>query len=390
MEKFRSPVLIIVCGVIFFSLQLPTGHAADARKDLDAIKEKITREQRNLSQLKTQEGSLVNALAQVQRDLALRNRELQNANSQLAVLNKKLALTEGESKQLAASMEGRTRMLAKRAVALYRWQRGGSPMIIFSGKFDLSEILRRRTYLQAALAFDQQLVQSLAQETKQNNQLRRELEENRQAIAAKQAEVAATKRAVQAEVAKKNTLLASIRKEKSVRSKALAEMEQAALRLQKILDELARRPPTPRALEKGSPATASLPGSRGQLEWPVRGPILQGFGKSKHPVFAAEVFRNGIDIEAVMGEPIKAVEKGRVVFANRLAGYGNMIVVDHGQRFFTIYGHLSELAKQNGEPVQKGEVVGRVGDSDSIQGAKLYFEIRRDGRPVDPLPWLRK
>lgn len=91
-----------------------------------------------------------------------------------------------------------------------------------------------------------------------------------------------------------------------------------------------------------------------------------------------------------MGQEIKAVEKGTVVFADRFSGYGKMVIIDHGDRYYTIYAHLAEILKKNGDPVKRGETVGLVGDSDSLAGANLYFELRKDGRSVDPLPWFKQ
>ncbi|MBI3062676.1 MAG: peptidoglycan DD-metalloendopeptidase family protein, partial [Deltaproteobacteria bacterium] len=73
-----------------------------------------------------------------------------------------------------------------------------------------------------------------------------------------------------------------------------------------------------------------------------------------------------------------------------VSGYGKMMIVDHGQRYYSVYAHLSDLLKKPGEAVQRGEAIGLVGDSDSLAGARLYFEIRKDGKPVDPLPWFKK
>jgi septal ring factor EnvC (AmiA/AmiB activator) len=122
--------------------------------------------------------------------------------------------------------------------------------------------------------------------------------------------------------------------------------------------------------------------------WPVKGELLSGFGKTRHREFAAEVFRNGIDIRASLGQDIKAVEKGTVAFADRFAGYGKMIIVDHGERYYTVYAHLSEILKKNGDSVKRGETLGLAGDSDSLAGATLYFELRRRSF-VDPLPWFK-
>jgi septal ring factor EnvC (AmiA/AmiB activator) len=168
-------------------------------------------------------------------------------------------------------------------------------------------------------------------------------------------------------------------------------METAAQRLQKMMDEIARRAAIRPRESPTPPSTGSgLDALRGRLEWPVRGTIVAPFGKFKHPEFAVEVVRKGVDIEAPLGEGIQAVEKGRIVYADRFSGYGRMVIVDHGERYYTIYGHLAEILKKTGDEVRRGEVLGRVGDSDSMEGAKLYFELRKDGRSLDPTPWFRK
>ena len=84
------------------------------------------------------------------------------------------------------------------------------------------------------------------------------------------------------------------------------------------------------------------------------------------------------------------MNKSRCCFADRFSGYGKMMIIDHGQRYYTIYAHLADLFKKSGDPVRKGESIALVGDSDSLAGARLYFEIRKDGKPVDPAPWFRK
>jgi septal ring factor EnvC (AmiA/AmiB activator) len=186
-------------------------------------------------------------------------------------------------------------------------------------------------------------------------------------------------------------LLVNLRQEKASRLKALREMEAAAQRLQKMLEEIARRSIVRPKQAPVPPSTGrGLDAMLGQMDWPVKGAVSAPFGKFKHPEFAAELVRKGIDIDAAWGDGVRAVEKGRVVFADRFTGYGRMVILDHGERYYTIYAHLSEIVIKNGEDVKRGDILGRVGDSDSLSGAKLYFELRKDGRSVDPLPWFKK
>jgi septal ring factor EnvC (AmiA/AmiB activator) len=241
--------------------------------------------------------------------------------------------------------------------------------------------------LAATVLFDRELVQKLGDEIAQQGNIRIELGQKKQELDDQRRIVAQLRDSVRKEGESKKHLLASLRQEKESRVRALKELEQAALRLQKMIDEMSRR-----AVSKppGAPTAVGLEAMRGKLQWPVRGEVTGGFGKTKHREFSAEVFRNGIDIEAPMGEEIRAVEQGTVVFADHFAGYGRMVILDHGERYFSVYAHLSEIFKKSGSMVRRGETLGRVGDSDSLAGAKLYFEMRKDGKSIDPLPWFQK
>jgi murein hydrolase activator len=98
--------------------------------------------------------------------------------------------------------------------------------------------------------------------------------------------------------------------------------------------------------------------------------------------------QNGVDIEAPSGAPVRAVAPGRVVHAGWFKGYGNLVIVDHGDGYHTLVAHLTAMQTAMGEEVDAGDVLGTVGDSGSLKGPYLYFEIREKGRPVDPRPWL--
>jgi murein hydrolase activator len=241
------------------------------------------------------------------------------------------------------------------------------------------------------MSFDRELLAKLDEENQRQKALRQELAQKKEDLDEQTQTLSVAKDAIRREVEKKKILLTSLRREKEARLLALKEMEAASHRLAKMLEEISRRGVSKPRETLSRPTTgAGLESMRGRLDWPVRGQVSAPFGKFKHPEFAAEVFRNGIDINALIGEEIKAVEKGQIVYADRFAGYGRMVVVDHGERYFTIYGYLSEIIKRNGEDIRRGEVIGRVGGGDTLEGSKLYFEMRKDGRSLDPVPWFRK
>ncbi|MGE5215699.1 MAG: murein hydrolase activator EnvC family protein [Chloroflexota bacterium] len=388
MEGFRRAGLTALLLCLLAPAFLP---AAALKGDLDNIKKKIESEKKDLSRLKDQETSVLQSLGQIQTELAARTKELKQAATKLSSIDNQLQAKEAEAERLAASFAAHQALLAKRAAALYRWRRTGSPLVVLNGSASLAGFMRRQYYLKAALSFDRDLLDNLSAESKRQAALRAELAEKQAELAEQQKALGEARQAVTREARKKKLLLTGLRREKETRLRALQEMQAAARRLEKMLEEIARRA---LAKPKAAPSLPSpgtgLAALRGRLEWPVHGRIIAPFGKYRHPVFAAEIVRNGIDIDAPVGEEIKAVEKGRVVYADHFSGYGNMVIVDHGERYYTIYGHLSEILKKTGDEVKRGEVLGRAGDSDSLAGSNLYFEIRKDGHSLDPVPWFKR
>jgi septal ring factor EnvC (AmiA/AmiB activator) len=127
--------------------------------------------------------------------------------------------------------------------------------------------------------------------------------------------------------------------------------------------------------------------SRGRLAWPVPGTVLSRFGQSKA---GAQVRWQGVQVEAPAGTPVRSVYHGRVVFSDLLPGHGLLMIVDHGEGYMSLYGHNEALLKESGDWVAPGEAIAQVGDSGGQLQTALYFEIRRDGDPVDPQPWMSR
>ena len=376
---------LAVC--LFAGLLPPLVHAASVNRDLEGIKKKIESEKRVLSQVNKKEGSVIQSLSQVESELERKNKQLKQSTARLEVVITEMQKKEAEALRMRESLEQRKTYLARRAEALYRWQRSGSPLVIFNGDLSLSSLLKRKYYLQRTVAFDREMVQSLNEQAAHEERLAQELARKRQDVDDHRRDLAQVKEAVQKEAQKKRELLASIREEKESRQRALKDLEQAAVRLQRMIEEISRRSA---AKSKEASAGAGLESMRGKLDLPVKGQVIGGFGKAKHHEFSTEVFRKGLEIEAPVGEEIRAVEKGKVVFADRFSGYGKMLIVDHGERYYTVYAHVSDFLKKNGDFVRRGEAVALVGDSDSLAGSKLYFEMRKDGKSIDPAPWFRR
>lgn len=384
MTRPAANILLPVVGLLLLLSQVIYG--ADRGKELEGIKRKIKKEKQGIIKVKEEEGSVLQSLEKIEKRLEGQISRLKGINASFKAISLDLQEREREEELLSLSLRVRRRLFKKRARALYKWQRGGSPFILLNGGGSVTDLMRRKRYLELMLAKDRELVDDLHSESAEHQAVKKALVDKRKNLDRQKSALLKVKGSIRQERKKKRQILARLKREKKIRTRALKELEQAALRLQKMMNEIVRKPmvkPVKAYRGKGFAAV------KGRLPYPVRGKVVGGFGKTSHPEFPAEVFRKGIDIEAPLGEEIKAVETGRVIFAGRFSGYGKMIIIDHGERYYTVYAHLSEILKKPGESAQKGESIALVGDSGSLQGARLYFEIRKDGQPLDPLRWFR-
>jgi len=178
----------------------------------------------------------------------------------------------------------------------------------------------------------------------------------------------------------RRTVLASLERDIESSGDAIQRLREEAQRLAELVEELsssrAAFPPD---------AAGGFPGVAGELDWPVSGSIVSDFGDTRA---GGQLRWNGVVVGAPGGTPVRAVYHGRIAYADWLPGLGLLIIVDHGAGYMSLYGHNEDLLKSSGDWVVPGEVIGHVGDSGGQTQTALYFEIRRDGEPLDPHPWM--
>jgi len=165
---------------------------------------------------------------------------------------------------------------------------------------------------------------------------------------------------------------------------AISEMEGASRELQLFVDRLKK---DMQRQEEDTP-TSGFASMRGYLSLPVEGRIISMYGKVEHPKFHTATFNNGIEIEAAMGAEVKSVYRGRVAYSGWFRGYGKVMIIDHENGYYTLFARLSKIISEVDSIVEKGDVIALVGDTGSIKGPHLYFEVRQKGVPLDPLNWL--
>ena len=358
----------------------PSG--AGAAGDLADLQQRIRRGKADLERIRQGESSVLEVLDEIEGSLDRKRRKLETLNSRLRERQRDLDEATLAAHAASEAFDDGRGALAGRVRALYKWQRAGTPFVLLNGEFSAAELMRRKRHLDTLLARDRNLIRTLSRNVRRSRSLRLAVEARRRELAEERDAVAALRDDLTEERARRRDTLDSLRRERTLRERALGELEEAARRLQGIIDlsEKSRRP-----APEGVPGLVAA-----SLELPVEGRIVSGFGVHKHPDLNVDVHRPGIDIVAPVGAEIRAVEGGSVLYADRLSGYGNMLIIDHGRRYYTLYGHLSKLDKAVGDRVERGERIAWVGGDGPSGRSRLYFEVRKNGKPVDPIPWFRR
>jgi septal ring factor EnvC (AmiA/AmiB activator) len=240
----------------------------------------------------------------------------------------------------------------------------------------------RATRLVAAMAqIDQRRVQAFAESVTRLDAEKKSLADEAARLEALRADAAAAARLASQAAAAREAFIRQIDAKRDLNARMAGELEAAALKLQKTVQPLPGASPADLV---GLPIASF----RGALQWPAPGRMVSRFAEPRTPKSGAAATQNGIEIEAADGEPVRAVHDGRVTFADVFAGLGQLVIVDHGGLAFSLYGYLGSIGVARGRLVAAGEVVGTAGRGPSGTPA-AYFELRIDGRPVDPVQWLK-
>jgi septal ring factor EnvC (AmiA/AmiB activator) len=374
----------------------------DLHRQAEKIEEQLEASQGQLERMTRKEQGVLDEVNAAEEALESARREVRQAQAETRALEQKVTAIQEQYTRLDKEIKAGEAYAAQRLVAVYKLHWMGRIQLLASAN-SFFEFVQRKSALERILSQDEALLAKLRTDQAAQEAL---LEQLKAGQAEKQAaELALNQRisALAAEQERRGQLLKKIRSEKELERTSLLALRRSAQELDKTIAALAAVPDTPvRPPQKPAAPEADerppAPGGgsvgfeayKGLLDWPVRGKIISTFGPYTDQKSNLVNFQSGLNIQAERGEPIRAVAEGHAIFANWFKGFGNMLIIDHGNHYYTVYAHLEELFKVKGDRVEKGEVVATVGDSGSLAGPALHFEVRHHGKPVDPMQWIRK
>ena len=354
--------------------------AADPRARLEALEARKAAERQAARELADRERSVLDTLEEAEQAWRAAEAQARAAEAERARSAERLARAVRDEAAAAERHRALVARLHPRLAALQRMGRVGELQLLASAT-SLADLVKRRALLGRVLESDAAALREARDAILEQERLttgRREEATRQEALAA-----AARERRADAQVRRDRfrAVLGSVRGERQLHERAASEAEVQA---RKLAEFVAALPPA----RSGPAPYSGFAALRGRLPLPAGTRVEVGFGRVVDPRFHTVTVQKGVDIAAARGEPVMAVAPGRVVHAGWFKGYGNLVIVDHGDGFHTLVAHLASMSAAAGEDVEAGSPLGTVGDTGSLKGAYLYFEIRENGKPLDPKAWL--
>ena len=253
----------------------------------------------------------------------------------------------------------------------------------------LKDFVKKYNYLLILAKKDIELKNKYSNQKNSYNTARKNLEYRYDLYEKHKKEAAGKENEIEAEKEKKKKLLKKILTEKVLYEQAINELKTQSSKLEELVNEIEKKTKTELKVDI-SDMTGDILKNKGKLPYPVKGELVSGFGKYKHPKFNAYVNNNGIEIGVTPDQDVRAVFSGVVLFADWFKGYGKTVLIDCGNNVIIVYGHFSEILVNVGQKVSTKQVIGKTGENGASDKPSLYFEIRCEGKPENPLNWLAK
>ncbi len=375
-------VWLLLAGLVAPMPAAAAGDELDAsRQRLDRIEQQIEETLKGLRSKQTESGTLAEELERLNAETRRIERLAGKSSQQLAEITARLEKQRLALQALEEQRRLTEQQIRSRLVVLYKTGEVGLIKALLSEAESPRDIAEKYAFLSRMVRHDRDLLGLYRQQSLEHQAAVSELEglRNQQAAVVKRRrnEQATLQRAHRS----KKVLLADVTQSTELLEGMLKELRAKAARLNELVKKL--------ETEQSQPYTEPLGGlvaHKGRLAWPVPGKLRVGFGTSRHGDLGTLIESHGFDIEAEAGTPVHAAAPGKVIFANSLRGYGKLMIVDHGSKFYTLYAHMARFTKQVGDSAAAEEVIAYSG----YEGRDaVYFEIRQGGKPLNPADWLK-
>lgn len=396
----------LVLSLLLGSATLSGAWAQDARTEkkteLRELQGRIDSLRKELAKSEAHRSEAADSLKEAEQAISASNRRLRELGENRAELRRELGELEAQSTRLERQIAGQQKHIGALLYRQYLRGDNDAMKLLLAGE-DPNQLARDYHYLKLLSQSKAEMVDDLRDALAEKQKLADAVRDKNDKLAENEKKQQEQRQALLAQQKQRQVVLAGISDKIKNQRKEIETLKQNEKRLAKLIDGLTHlvakpRPKRPVASKPGTPNTPSLrnerePDSsfsgefaalRGKLRLPVRGEVTNRFGAPR----AEGTSWKGLFVRAAEGTEVKSVAAGQVVFADWLRGFGNLLIIDHGDGFLTVYGNNESLFRQAGDKVKGGEAVASVGNSGGNPESGLYFELRHQGQALDPLKWV--
>ncbi len=348
----------------------------DLTSEIQALRDKISREERRESSILAQLGTLGLEKKLLRNELDMYNMQKGRATGELSQIRRRIP-------QLETKLSREQEAIAEILVTIYKF-----------GKFNYFELLLEADNISSLLSENKNLMMLAEHQEKviadyqgtldELERSREQLEEKRTEINQLIGKAHDKEQELKAQEMRNQKLINQINQNKQTFEKAVKEKLERSQQLHELMKKLLEE-----KIELPFPLTP-LDEKQGDLTWPIQGRVVTPFGLIRQPPYNTRIRSNGIEIAPRDNMIVKNIHPGRVAFSDYFEGYGNLIIIDHGMAFYSFYGHCADFYVKKGDAVQEGDPIAYVGDIGSLKGDTLYFELRHRLEALDPLKWLKR
>ncbi len=371
--KWLSAVLALL-----FALLVATPVLADElqekQQQLNSIQQQLEAQQRKAELARRKEQSISDQLRTIQTELETAQDDFDNVNDQLENTEQQIQSNVELSGRLIKKLEGQTKTLHRRIRDIYKNGQINYLDVLLGAK-NFNDFVSRMDILKRVLAYDNALIQGTKADRETLRKAKEQLETDRAKIVELRKLAAVKREQVAARRQERRGVLNEATYERETAERAYRELIETSRQIEQMI----------KRIQSGE---KNIGGSTGTMVWPAEGEITSPFGWRVHPIFGTQRLHTGIDIGADYGDSIRAADGGVVIHSDWMGGYGNAVIIDHGNGISTLYAHNSQLLVDEGQTVAKGQTVARCGSTGYSTGPHLHFEVRQNGSPVNPLNYL--
>ena len=354
--------------------ELATGH-----QTITTIEERIQRQEAERRESDAAQAQLAADLRKLDDDLAKHGAALASLDRDIKRLDGEIGQLQGDVEDAARSMDTRRSFLAEHLRQLYS-DEGKGRLALLLGATDAADLIYRQRYQEAVAVAVGHEIGELEREGDRLKQAQRDLRARQLRLTAEKEQEKTSRKTVAAKRRQQEALVAQAEERGKRLGVQLASLAADRERLTKMVSGL-------KAKRQAALSRLHFGDQRGRLPWPIEGEVVEFFGAPNQDGTPGE--SNGIRIRAPAGEKVQAIWDGEVLFADWFEGYGLLIIIDHGSGYYSLYGHASGLLARVGDHLKQGQAIAEIGGEAGQKSGSLYFEMRKDGKPINPLHWLQ-